>query len=258
MKRFRLALLSATLILTTVLGAAPALADGSTDWDHSRGFTFPPEVTEAEIARLALPDPAGSACTAVLSVTNPDSEHPGNILKLYQGAMLLLSIPGFEDQAGTLTDSTGFVATGEDLIVAIERGRHRTTSSLGSLTVTCEPPDTGGGEGCTPGYWKQPHHFDSWVATGYSPADDFDTVFGLDPGTTEWTLLDGVSAKGGKQNALARHGVAALLNSSNPDVSYGFSAADVISKVQQGFDTENWNFYKDQLEGENEAGCPLN
>ena len=31
-------------------------------------------------------------------------------------------------------------------------------------------------DGCTPGYWKQEQHFDSWVPTGYAPGDDFDTV----------------------------------------------------------------------------------
>ncbi|MGH2544967.1 MAG: DUF7507 domain-containing protein, partial [Ardenticatenaceae bacterium] len=35
----------------------------------------------------------------------------------------------------------------------------------------------GGGEGCTPGYWKQAHHFDSWV--GFDPSDSFDAVFGV-------------------------------------------------------------------------------
>ena len=40
---------------------------------------------------------------------------------------------------------------------------------------TCEveqPPST---EGCTPGYWKQPQHFDSWVT--YSPSTLFSSVF---------------------------------------------------------------------------------
>jgi hypothetical protein len=36
-------------------------------------------------------------------------------------------------------------------------------------------PTTGGGQGCTPGYWKQPHHFHSWV--GYTPGQLFSSVF---------------------------------------------------------------------------------
>jgi hypothetical protein len=43
-----------------------------------------------------------------------------------------------------------------------------------SRTATCqvptEPPP--GNQGCTPGYWKQPHHLDSWV--GYTPARRWD------------------------------------------------------------------------------------
>ena len=34
------------------------------------------------------------------------------------------------------------------------------------------------GEGCTPGYWKQPQHFDSWV--GYTPSQSFEAVFSVD------------------------------------------------------------------------------
>lgn len=259
MKRFRLALLMAALMLTTVLGAAPALADtSSVDWNFSGGMLL--ALGDNEIATLALADPAGSECELVLEVTNnPGSIHPGHTLFVYEGALggtVLAAIPGFEDQPGTMTASASFVSTGETLFVSIFRTDDRKTSSSGILTVTCEPPDNGGGEGCTPGYWKQPHHFDSWVATGYAPTDSFDAVFGVD--SDFGTLLDGVSAKGGQDNALARHAVAALLNSSNPDVSYEFSSAEVIALVQEAFATGNWNFYKDQLEYENEMGCPLN
>jgi hypothetical protein len=117
-------------------------------------------------------------------------------------------------------------------------------------------PEDGGGQGCTPGYWKQEHHFDSWVSTGYAPGDSFDDTFGVESSFD--TLLDGVAAKGGQENALARHAVAALLNAGSPGVSYEFSTADVIAKVQAAYDTEDWNFYKDMLEYQNEMGCPLN
>ena len=42
-------------------------------------------------------------------------------------------------------------------------------------SVMNAPP---GGEGCTPGFWKQPQHFDSWV--GFEPSDSFEDVFGVD------------------------------------------------------------------------------
>jgi hypothetical protein len=33
------------------------------------------------------------------------------------------------------------------------------------------------GQGCTPGYWKQRHHLDSWMPTGFSPDQTVVSVF---------------------------------------------------------------------------------
>jgi hypothetical protein len=115
------------------------------------------------------------------------------------------------------------------------------------------PPPSGGGQGCTPGYWKQEHHFDSWV--GYSPSDSFDAVFGVSYGGT---LAEAAGAKGGGANALARHAVAALLNSATGGVDYLYSTADVISMVQAAFASGDFNGTKDLFEAQNEMGCPLN
>ena len=65
------------------------------------------------------------------------------------------------------------------------------------------------GEGCTPGYWRQPHHFDSWVPAGHSPTDSFNAVFGVSA-TGNPTLLQAVKKKGGGEKALLRHATAAL------------------------------------------------
>jgi hypothetical protein len=129
--------------------------------------------------------------------------------------------------------------------------------SAAALSVPVTPPD-GGGEGCTPGYWKQEQHFDSWDATGLLPGDDYDAVFGLADGTTDRTLLEALKAKGGQENALARHGTAALLNSLNPDVSYEYSAAEVIALVQGAYATGEYEAAKNLLEYQNELGCGLN
>jgi len=86
------------------------------------------------------------------------------------------------------------------------------------------------GDGCTPGYWK--NHLDKWAATGLSPADDFDSVFGVDFFSPDITLEDAVNAKGGGIKKIARHGTAALLNAMHPAVDYPLSAADVIAAVQ--------------------------
>jgi hypothetical protein len=114
------------------------------------------------------------------------------------------------------------------------------------------PPPPGGTEGCTPGYWKQPHHFDSWV--GYLPGDSFDAVFGV---TYGGTLLQGLEAKGGGVHALARHAVAALLNASS-EVDYAAHTDDVIAAVQAAFASGKYEAQKNIFERWNEKGCPLN
>jgi len=108
------------------------------------------------------------------------------------------------------------------------------------------------GEGCTPGYWRQPHHFAQWV--GYAPGDSYAAVFGV---ARSGTLLQNVTATGGGVNALARHSVAALLNASSPDVDYDLTVAEVIAAVQAAFATGSFEATKDRLEGFNEQGCPL-
>jgi hypothetical protein len=112
-----------------------------------------------------------------------------------------------------------------------------------------------GGEGCTPGYWKQPHHFDSWV--GFTTGQDYETVFGVDASFTT-TLLGALQQGGGGEKALGRHAVAALLNSASGGVDFEFSTAEVIALVQQAYLTGDFEGVKNMLEDENERGCPLN
>jgi hypothetical protein len=214
--------------------------------------------TEVEIASLALTDEAGSECVAEVTATNGNSVHPGHNLNVYLNGALLVTLQGIEDVPFAISSgSEGFVSSGADeLVVFLESTQRRVTSSAGSLTVTCTPEPPQGGEGCTPGYWKQPHHFDSWEATGFAPGDSFDATMGVDSSFD--TLLDGVSAKGGGEKAFARHAVAALLNASSPDVDYGLSSGDVIALVQDAYATGDFETAKDLLEEQNEAGCPLN
>lgn len=112
---------------------------------------------------------------------------------------------------------------------------------------------SGGGEGCTPGYWKQTHHFDSWV--GYAPGDSYDTVFGV-TSSFGGTLLDALKRGGGKENALGRHAVAALLNATS-SVDYDLTKAQVIQAVQDAYASDDFNGVKGDLEELNEQGCPL-
>jgi hypothetical protein len=114
-----------------------------------------------------------------------------------------------------------------------------------------EPP--AGGEGCTPGYWKQAQHFDSWV--GYQTGDSFKGIFGV---RYKKTLLAALKKGGGGKYALGRHATAALLNAANPGVDYFYTEAQIISMVQAAWATGNYGEVKNLLAEQNEKGCPLN
>ena len=107
-------------------------------------------------------------------------------------------------------------------------------------------------QGCTPGYWKQWQHFDSWV--GYSQNTKYNRVFSV---PYVKTLLQALEAGGSGQKALGRHAVAALLNSTNSHVNYLYSTAEVINLVQQAYASGQYDGIKNLLERQNEAGCPL-
>lgn len=133
--------------------------------------------------------------------------------------------------------------------------------------LSIEPFEDGGGEGCTPGYWRQPHHFDSWV--DYEPGDLLGSVFDLPGGLqleqpehrtdpTGLTLHDGVVLRGGGVNALIRHAVAALLNASSGDVDYDLTVSEVVTKFNAAVDGGDVDGLKAEFESFNEQGCPLN
>lgn len=143
-------------------------------------------------------------------------------------------------------------------------GTQTSLTRTANCSVTINPPP--GGEGCTPGYWKQTQHFDSWV--GYTPGQSFETVFGVDvtlrtggkTSTTTPTLLQALEANGGDINALARHATAALLNASNPDVNFGMTPAQVIALVQDAVAPGGVTIEEAHqiLAALNESVCPLN
>ena len=120
-----------------------------------------------------------------------------------------------------------------------------------------------GGEGCTPGYWKQPHHLDSWQGVG--PDDNFNDVFNTNATfnaeqceSTDPTLLQALKCQGGGLSALARHAVAALLNAYSGNVDYDYSVAQVLAMVKNAIDSGNYGGAKNKLATSNELGCPLN
>ena len=117
--------------------------------------------------------------------------------------------------------------------------------------------------GCTPGYWKQLHHFDSWPLS-YGPDDLFEDVFGPNVdvlGEASPTLAEALRLKRGGLNALIRHSTAALLNAASGGVvsDQAFDTpAEVIAAFQAAFASGDFETTKGLLEDSNENGCPLN
>ena len=137
----------------------------------------------------------------------------------------------------------------------IQVGGFAGQQGVGVINITKQEPD--GDEGCTPGYWKQPHHFDSWTAP-FDPDDSFSDHF--DNAFPGQTLLDVLKQGGGGLNALGRHTVAALLNAASPDVAFCVTADEVIQMFNDVWPGTNTDYQalKDFFEECNEAGCPLN
>ena len=132
-------------------------------------------------------------------------------------------------------------------------------------------PTTTTGQGCTPGYWKQQQHFDSWEATPYDPTDTLESVFdvpdslGIDNTTLVGALdFGGGSGVAGGARILLRAAVAAILNAAHPSVNYAYengTAQNVIDDVNAALASNN----RDQmialagtLDDFNNDGCPLN
>lgn len=119
-------------------------------------------------------------------------------------------------------------------------------------TFSAPPPV--GLEGCTPGYWKQDQHLDSWPAA-YTPSTLINTALSTTIFPATMTLLEALQAQGGGINALARHAAAALLNAASLGVDYPMTVADVLNAVDGTGTIEE---RKDVFAGNNELGCPLN
>jgi hypothetical protein len=145
---------------------------------------------------------------------------------------------------------------------AIEDGK------VGCLVIfqNSKIPDEGG-QGCTPGYWKNNWTKKGGTAFGPTGVDGDATTLG-DVGFAGFSVLDGdatsfvdaLAAQGGGESAVMRHGAAAYLNASHPDIDYGKSAADVVAAVNAALaagDADGIEALKDELDGLNNEGCSL-
>ena len=126
--------------------------------------------------------------------------------------------------------------------------------------ASCEV-ETIGEDGCTPGFWKA--NADKWEAVAW-PTGQFMTV-DVDPEASfldmfmitedvelrlakgnvstdngdsdDPTLFGALGARGGGENAAARHCTAALLNALDDEVNFGVSADTVKAECSDAFNT---------------------
>jgi uncharacterized repeat protein (TIGR01451 family) len=268
-------------VTATYTAGSGLFASSDTDTASDSTNLFQPGVN---VTKNCTPDPVevGADLTCTIVVTNTSSgDTPvlinaaisdtltGNLLDPANPAVVsntcTASLPG----GGTCTIVTErtVLATDPNPLVNTVTVNYNPTgfpnniraTATESVVVKPKPGD----EGCTPGFWKQDQHFDSWV--GFEPDQSFEDVFGVDvtlraggQNTIEDpTLLDALNATGGGVNALARHAVAALLNASNPDVDSVFTEAEVIAIVQEAVESGEFEEAIAQLAAANELGCPL-
>lgn len=163
----------------------------------------------------------------------------------------VMSGVGLATDTGTTTTDTGTTDTGTTTTDTTTTDTTTTTT-----TTTTQPP---GGEGCTPGYWK--NHTEDWV--GYTPGQTIGSVFANAGSLGSMTLLDALKKGGGDtledaKRLLLHHAVAALLNSTHPDIDYAFTTAQVIawtSDMLTSTDRDAILGLKDLFDTENNRGC---
>lgn len=198
-----------------------------------------------------------------LAVTNPFTLAAGQCIDVYLGRMNPILEEPFDELMITETSASPVSirlqgVDGTQCLVAAS-GPNFITLWLNTyngcvVTFVNEPPPPPSGEGCTPGFWK--NSVGSWPV-GYLPSADFDATFGVDLFNPNISLLAALNLGGGGKEALARHAVAALLNSASGGVDYGMSTAEVIAAVQAAFASGEYEGAKNQFETLNEMGCGL-
>ena len=233
-------------------------ADGNAATGGNAGSPFQNNVTldniliVSEDLNSANPDDAdvvGASCTinfpsdvevSSIDILDVEADEPAASVQLKDGGGATLNtvtLPQTGDNGHAMV-SLGPTSGVRQMIVLLNG-----SGAIDNIVFT--PGD--GGEGCTPGFWK--NHLEDWGPSGLDPSDDFDTTFGVDLFDPDIALGEAVNARGGGVNKLARHGTAALINALHPGVDYPLSAVQVIAAVQAGD--------ADTLIGFNELGCDI-
>jgi hypothetical protein len=122
-----------------------------------------------------------------------------------------------------------------------------------------------GGEGCTPGYWK--NHTDSWQS--FSTNQKVQSVFAqasIYPTLGNSTLVQALAFQGGSDltgvaGNLLRAATASLLNSAHNGVDFPWFTSQVIQEVNSALSSKNRDTIlalASALDKDNNLGCPLN
>jgi hypothetical protein len=161
----------------------------------------------------------------------------------------------FDSLVGSSEADGPFLTTGPSWTVRVNYFHGALYTYFNSQTPPPPPPP--GGEGCTPGFWKAPQHFDSWAAP-YTPGTLFGSVFeNAFPGLTLLQVME-LNGGAGGLNQLGRAAVAALLNAASPDVDYYLATpAEVINAFNAVFPGGDYGALKSQFDAANNAGCPI-
>jgi hypothetical protein len=133
---------------------------------------------------------------------------------------------GSDAHVYSYTDAT---ITNDGNLVSPPTGQNHNIPDLSNITFCWNPPDeVEEGQWCSPGYWRQEHHLDSWAATGISPDELYADYFGaitlskkaLNEGAnanpTLWEVLQAPQLYGGE----AFNNVGDLLSNAHPDVNF--------------------------------------
>ncbi len=189
--------------------------------------------------------PSATVCVDSITYGDVEAKEPGGEVELFPSGLKFDMPP-----------------TGDNVLNTVLIGECGVTSMVVSLNgsgaidnIKIQPEEDGGGEGCTPGFWK--NNLGAWGLTAFSPGDSFETIFGRDAFTDDPSLLQVMNFRGGGLNRLSAHAVAALLNASHPDIDYDLTPADVITDWQIAFDAGGpaINAQKNIFVGFNELGC---
>jgi hypothetical protein len=148
-------------------------------------------------------------------------------------------------------------------ITTTDTSSTNSTSTSTSTTTTTTTTTPEGGEGCTPGFWK--NNADKKGATQwtdpYDPGDLVSSVFSAAPAPIGGkTLLAGLEQGGGQLDALTRHAIAAVLSAAHPDIDYPLTVSEIVAAVNAAYlsnDADVVEDLKDELDAFNNLGCDI-